>query len=102
MINQRTVRKAISMAKKGVPFIIIKYEITSFGYSNNIYELLFIRNERVETTPLERDDAMAIIKKLSLPVLHRLDNSNVIWGYEAFKEVYQTIKNEENDRIIFG
>ena len=90
MINQRTVRKATSMAKKGVPFIIIKYEVTSFGYSNNIYELLSIRNERVETTPLERDDAVVIIKKLSLPLLHKLDNSNIIWGYETFKEVYDS------------
>ena len=90
MINQRTVRKALSMAKKGVPFILIKYEITSFGFSNNVYELLAIKGEKVETTPLERDDAMAIIKKLSLPVLHKLDNSNIIWGYEAFKEVYNS------------
>ena len=86
------------MRRKGIPFIVIKYGISAFGHSNNIYELLSIRNERVETTALERDDAVAIISRLSLPLLHSLDNRNMIWGDENFKETYKKLK-EDDDNI---
>lgn len=96
MINERTFRKAELMKKKGIPFIIIKYGITAFGHSNNIYEMLSIRNGRVETNALERDDAVAMIYRLSLPLLHTLDNRNTIWGDEKFKENYKKIKKNDS------
>lgn len=84
------------MKKKGIPFIVIKYGITAFGQSNNIYELLSIRKDKVETNALGRDDAVAIISKLALPILHKLDNRNMIWGDANFKETYKKLKKNDS------
>jgi hypothetical protein len=92
MINERTVKKAKSLHKKGIPILVIKYSISAFSMANNVYELLWIKNGKMECLPLERIDAVTIIKTLSLPMLHKVDNRNVIWGDENFKAEYQLIK----------
>lgn len=80
------------MHKKGIPLIVIKYSISAFSMANNVYELLWIKNGKMEYRPLERIDAVAIIKSLELPVLHKVDNRNMIWGDERFKTEYLLLK----------
>lgn len=92
MVNERTIRIVKSMYKKGIPFIIQKYGVAAFGISNNLYELLYIKTDRIETRPLERDDAQELITKLGLPILHYVDSRNTIWGDENFKKKYHELK----------
>lgn len=80
------------MKKKDIPFIILKYGVNAFGISNNIYELLFIKTNRIETKPLEREDAKELIRQLGLPLLYRVDSRNAIWGDENFKKKYHELK----------
>lgn len=92
MINERSIKTAKSLHKKGIPFIILKYDISCLDIYNTVYELLFIKTDKVETRPLEREDALIIIKKLELPSLHKDDGHTVIWGNPKFKEKYHELK----------
>lgn len=74
------------MVDKGKPFLIIKYGVTAFnGLANNAYELVTLGPKKLQYFPLERTIAMRVIKRHNLPLLHRLDSRNEIWGDEQFK-----------------
>ena len=78
------------MAERGKPFLIIKYGITAFnGLTNNAYELVTMGSKKLQYFPLDRTITIRVIERHSLPLLHRLDSRNEIWGDERFKEQFK-------------
>lgn len=68
------------------PFLIIKYGIVAFnGVTNNAYELVTSGTKKLHYFPIERKVAREVIEKHNLPLLHKLDSRNMIWGDEEFK-----------------
>ena len=73
------------LIKRGKPFLLIKYGITFFDVANNRYEVVTMDRKNLNYVPIERSAAIAAINKFNLPLLHSLDNRNMIWGDENFK-----------------
>lgn len=68
------------------PFLIIKYGIVAFnGAANNAYELVTLGTKELHYYPIERKVAKEAIEKHNLPLLHKVDSRNMIWGDEEFK-----------------
>lgn len=75
------------------PFLIIKYGIVAFnGDANNAYELITLGMKKLHYYPIERKIAKEVIEKLNLPLLHKVDNRNMIWGDENFKKQFKKKK----------
>lgn len=80
------------MVNKKKPFIIIKYGITDFnGQANNVYELVTLGRKNLQYVLLDRHIALGAIRKYNLPQLHKMDNRNVIWGDERFKDKFHNM-----------
>lgn len=72
------------------PFLIIKYGIVAFnGVTNNAYELVTLGMKKLHYFPIERKVAREVIEKHNLPLLHKLDSRNMIWGDEKFKVKFE-------------
>lgn len=68
------------------PFLITKYCIAAFnGATNNAYELVTLGTKKLQYFPIERKVAREVIEKHNLPLLHKVDSRNMIWGDEEFK-----------------
>jgi hypothetical protein len=68
------------------PFLIIKYGIVAFnGVTNNAYELVTLGTKKLQYFPIEQKIATESIEKYNLPLLHKVDSRNMIWGDEEFK-----------------
>ena len=68
------------------PFLIIKYGIVAFnGATNNAYELVTLGTKKLQYFPIERKIAKEVIEKHNLPLLHKVDSRNMIWGDEEIK-----------------
>lgn len=78
-----------SLVERGKPFLIVKYCLTSFDRANNAYEIVTIGSHHLYYTPIERDVAMQAISRHELPLLHKMDNRNMIWGDRDFKKAYK-------------
>jgi hypothetical protein len=78
-----------SLVNREKPFLIVKYCLTSFHRANNVYEIVTMGSRHLNYTPIERDTAIKAIRKHELPLLHSLDNRNMIWGDAMFKEKYK-------------
>lgn len=67
-------------------FLIIKYGIVAFnGAADNAYELVTLGTKKLHYYPIERKVAREVIEKHNLPLLHKVDSRNMIWGDENFK-----------------
>lgn len=72
--------------RRNKPFLIIKYGIIAFnGLANNAYELVTLGTKKLKYYPIEREVAKGVIEKYNLPLLHKVDSRNMIWGDENFK-----------------
>ena len=78
-----------SLVERGKPFLIVKYCLSCLDRTNNAYEIVTIGSRHLNYTPIERTIAINAIRKHELPLLHELDNRNMIWGDEKFKERYK-------------
>lgn len=78
-----------SLVDRGKPFLIIKYCLSSFDRVNNAYEVVTIGSHHLNYTPIERNVAIKAIRRHELPLLHEIDNRNMIWGDEMFKEKFK-------------
>lgn len=78
-----------SLVERGKPFLIVKYCLTSLDIANNAYEVVTIGSHHLYYTPIERDVAMQAISRHDLPLLHKMDNRNMIWGDKTFKKAYK-------------
>lgn len=72
------------------PFLIIKYGIIAFnGVTNNAYELVTLGTKKLHYYLIERKVAKEVIEKHNLPLLHKVDSRNMIWGDENFKKQFK-------------
>lgn len=72
------------------PFLIIKYSIVAFnGATNNAYELVTLGTKKLHYFPIERKVAKEVIEKHNLPLLHKVDSRNMIWGDKNFKVKFE-------------
>lgn len=78
-----------SLIERGKPFLIVKYCLSSFDRANNAYEIVTIGSHHLYYTPIGRDVAMQAISRHELPLLHKMDNRNMIWGDKDFKKAYK-------------
>ena len=78
-----------SLVDRGKPFLIVKYCLTSLDRANNAYEIVTIGSHHLYYTPIGRDVAMQAISRHDLPLLHKMDNRNMIWGDKNFKKAYK-------------
>lgn len=78
-----------SLVERGKPFLIVKYCLTSLDVANNAYEIVTIGSHHLYYMPISRDVATQAIIRHELPLLHEVDNRNMIWGDERFKELYK-------------
>lgn len=78
------------MVTRNKPFLIVKYGITAFnGVASNVYEVVTLGKKKLQYVPIERDIAIKVIKEYNLPMLHKMDSRNIIWGDEQFKEQFK-------------
>jgi hypothetical protein len=82
------------LIKKDKPFIIIKYGVFAIGYCMSAYELITLNNDKLSYKTLSREDAHNIIQCFNLPMLHKMDSHNIVWGDKRFKEIYKDRKIE--------
>lgn len=66
--------------------IITKSVRTFLGLTMAEYYKLTIVNNRVVEEEMTSTDAKKYIKENNLPILHKLDNNNIIWGDADFKQ----------------
>ena len=78
-----------SLVERGKPFLIVKYCLTSLDRANNAYEVVTIGSHHLNYTPIERNVAIKAIRKYELPLLHEMDNRNMIWGTTDFKQAFR-------------
>ena len=78
-----------SLVERGKPFLIIKYCLTSLDVANNAYEIVTIGSHHLYYMPISRDVATQAIIRHELPLLHEVDNRNMIWGDKDFKKAYK-------------
>ena len=78
-----------SLVERGKPFLIVKQCLSCLDRTNNAYEVVTMGSSKLNYTSIERNVAMQAIHKHELPLLHKLDNRNMIWGDKDFKKAYK-------------
>ena len=78
-----------SLVERGKPFLIVKYCLSSLDRANNAYEIVTIGSHHLNYTPIERKVVIKAIRKHELPLLHEMDNCNMIWGTTDFKQAFR-------------
>ena len=78
-----------SLVECGKPFLIVKYCLSSLDRANNAYEIVTIGSHHLNYTPIERNVVIKAIRKHELPLLHKMDNRNMIWGTTDFKQAFR-------------
>lgn len=78
-----------SLVERNKPFLIVKYASVFLDRANNTYEIVTIGGGKLRYTPIDRKDALEAIRKFELPLLHKVDNRNMIWGDEEFKKQFK-------------
>ena len=80
-----------SLVDRNKPFLIIKYASVFLDRANNTYEIVTIGGSKLRYTPIDRKEALEAISKYELPLLHKVNNRNMIWGDEEFKKKYKKV-----------
>lgn len=78
-----------SLVSRDKPFLIVKFSVYFLERANNVYEIVTISGKKLNYTPIERNVAIKAIRKYELPLLHKVDSRNMIWGTEDFKQKYK-------------
>ena len=84
-----------SIIKRDKPYLIIKYANVFLEQANNVYEIVTLAGNQLRYLPIDRKDALNAIRKFDIPLLHKMDNRNMIWGDERFKEKYRRLCKKE-------
>lgn len=84
------------LEKTKQPYLIIKYSLSmsDLDMANNKYEVVSIVGRRLRYASLERREALDILERWNLPLLHNLDSRNKIWGKQEFKELFHKLNIE--------
>ena len=77
------------LIKRDKPFLIIKYSISFDDMCNSCYEVVTMGGGKLHYMPIDRRVAMSAVRLHELPMLHEIDNRNMIWGDDRFKEKYK-------------
>lgn len=84
------VERVRRLVNKKTPFLIVKYGVSFVGITNNNYDLVTMYGDKLNYTPMERKEVMAVLREFGLPVLwDAKDNHNTIWGDKNFKEKFK-------------
>lgn len=57
--------------------------------TNSCYDVVTMGGGRLHYLPIDRRIANEAIRLHKLPLLHKVDNRNMIWGDEDFKKAYK-------------
>lgn len=79
------------LIKRDKPFLIIKYGVSFVGMSNSCYEVVTIGGGKLHYMPIDRRAAMSAVRLHELPLLHEVNNRNMIWGDTRFKKKYKKV-----------
>ena len=77
------------LIKRDKPFLIIKYGVSFLGMTNSCYDVVTMGGGKLHYMPIDRRSAMSVVRLHELPLLHEVNNRNMIWGDEKFKERYK-------------
>lgn len=78
-----------SLVERGKPFLIVKYSTVFLDMANNTYEIVTIGGRLLRYTPIDRKEALEAIRRYELPLLHKVDSRNMIWGTTDFKQAFR-------------
>lgn len=84
------------LIKRDKPFLIIKYCLSIFDIASNAYEIVTIEGSKLRYLSIDRNVALEAIDRYELPLLHKIDNRNMIWGDKKFKKKYKKVCKGEN------
>lgn len=94
MFAEDRIKIVKKLIKKDKPFIIIKYGVFAIGFCMSAYELFTLNKDRLNYKTLSREEAQNIINHFDLPMLHKMDSHNIVWGDKRFKELCKDKKLE--------
>lgn len=79
------------LIKRDKPFLIIKYSISFNDMCSSCYEVVTMGGGKLHYMPIDRRIANEAIRLHELPLLHKVDNRNMIWGDTRFKKKYKKV-----------
>lgn len=86
---------------KGKPFLICRCDSWLSLSPETVVPMWTLetlrKNGAIRSYPLTGVEAMEAIREHNIPMLHKIDGNNCIWGDERFKEIYK--KKRKNDRF---
>lgn len=59
---------------------------------NSCYEVVTMGGGNLNYMPIDRRVALSVVRLHELPLLHEMDNRNMIWGDTRFKVMYNKLK----------
>lgn len=62
---------------------------------NSCYEVVTMGGGNLNYMPIDRRVALSVVRLHELPLLHEMDNRNMIWGDTRFKAMYNKLKIKE-------
>lgn len=80
------------LIKRDKPFLIIKYSVSFNDMCNSCYEVVTMGGGKLNYMPIDRRAAMSAVRLHELPLLHEMNNRNMIWGDKRFKTMYKKLK----------
>lgn len=83
------VEKVRTLVNSKTPFLIVKYKATFIGMMSNCYDVVTLYGDKVQYYPLDRREAMQVLKEFSLPLLHDAGSDGKIWGDKRFKDKFK-------------
>lgn len=83
------------LIKRDKPFLIIKYSISFNDICNSYYEVVTMGGGKLHYMPVDRREALSAVRLHELPLLHEVNNRNMIWGDKRFKTMYNKLKIKE-------
>lgn len=80
------------LLERGKPFLLIKFGVSMCGQANNLYEVVTLGGNKLRYLSISRMEAVEAIRRFDLPLLYEMDNRNMIWGDERFRNKYRKMK----------
>lgn len=80
------------LIKRDKPFLIIKYSVSFNDMCSSCYEVVTMGGGKLHYMPIDRRVAMSAVRLHELPLLHEMNNRNMIWGDKRFKAMYKKLK----------
>lgn len=80
------------LIERDKPFLIIKYSISFKDMCSSCYEVVTMGGGNLHYMPIDRRVAMSVVRLHELPLLHEMNNHNIVWGDKRFKAMYKKLK----------